>query len=75
MAMATSSATVSIISKLYLIEIHLRKWPIDRANYCLLVSLDSRRDAARGLYLDGTEIAAINRGAKQIGPDSTEVRG
>lgn len=70
MAMATSSATVSI-SKLSA-EIHLGKWPIDRANYCLLVSLDSRRGTARGLYLDGTEIAAINRGAKQIGPDSAE---
>jgi len=46
----------------------------DRTNCCSLVSLDSRQGTTRRLYLDGTEIAAIDRDAKQIGPDNAEIR-
>jgi len=70
--MATASSSKTVSSKIISIKIFRRT--SDRTNCCSLVSLDSRQGTARGLCLDRTEIAAIDRGAKQIGPDNVETR-
>lgn len=73
--MAAESSNAVSTPKLYFAEIHPPVSTDRKILFFTSLGNRHRRDTAREWCLAKTEIARIDRGAKQIGPDNTETRG